>query len=141
MIAAGTVAGTDMVWRDGMTEWRPLSTVAELLPAGPPPAGGQSPYLPPATAVPAARPQGRPVSGLAVASLVCGLLGVVTCTFFPGIAAVVCGHMALSRMKEPGVDMDGKGMAVTGLVSGYLSVAVMVLFVLLVLVGAFAGMA
>ena len=39
-----------------------------------------------------------PTSGLAIASLVCGIMGLVTCLFLPGIPAVICGHMALSRM-------------------------------------------
>ena len=142
MIAAGEVAGTDMVWREGMKDWRPLSSVVELnaaVAAGvpgappPPPAPG-SPYQPPMAAgtyVPA-----NPMSGLAIASFVCGVLALVTFTFLPGIPAVICGHMAISRIAAPGARLSGKGFAVAGLITGYLSMLVLVgLFLILLLVG------
>jgi hypothetical protein len=56
-LASGEVIGTDMVWREGMTGWRPASTVLEL--AAPvavappiPLVGGvvNSPYSPPVAA-------------------------------------------------------------------------------------------
>lgn len=53
-------------------------------------------------------------SGLAIAALV---LGIVPC--FNGIAAVICGHMALSRIKS-GRAAKGKGLAIAGLVLGYI---------------------
>ncbi len=58
----------------------------------------------------------------AVASLVLGLLSFIF-SIFTGIAAVVCGHKALGKIKRSGGLMPGKGMAITGLVTGYLSIA------------------
>lgn len=140
-ISRGEVTGSDLVWREGMPEWRRVAAVRELAPPselGPrtspsvPPA---APYQTPQTvAVPAS--DASTAMGLAIASLVCGLIGIITCTFVTGIAAVVCGHMALSRIPEDGGNSNARGLAVAGLVMGWLSVAVMVLIILF-FVGAF----
>jgi hypothetical protein len=59
-----------------------------------------------------------PSDGLAVASLVCALLG-----FFgvPGlfIAAIVCGHLARGRARRQG--RPGSGIALAGLIIGYIT--------------------
>lgn len=51
-LASGEVSLSDMVWREGMADWRPASQMAELAlsPTGAPPAlgGVSSPYAPPA---------------------------------------------------------------------------------------------
>ncbi|MFD0893466.1 DUF4190 domain-containing protein [Luteolibacter ambystomatis] len=69
-------------------------------------------------------------SGLAIASLVTGLLGL-------GLVAVICGHIALSQIKKSAGALTGKGMAVTGLVVGYVTIAlVMLLMVPMLFIGA-----
>ncbi|MFT4258914.1 DUF4190 domain-containing protein [Microbacterium sp.] len=87
----------------------------------------------------------RPSSGLAIASLVCGLSGLVLFwLFLPVLAsfvAVITGHMALRQTKENPV-LAGRGMAITGLITGYIGVGILVagvaFFVLsLLLLGAF----
>lgn len=60
-------------------------------------------------------------SGLAVASMVCGILAWVTCTLMPAIPAVICGHMALNQIARSPVPLAGHGMAVAGLITGYLA--------------------
>ncbi|MGD7654475.1 MAG: GYF domain-containing protein [Verrucomicrobiales bacterium] len=142
-IASGEVTGEDMVWREGMPDWRRVAAVSELAPpsrlgpqsAGAVPTGevpGVAPYQPPYAGSPALPTQAA-LSGLSIASLVCGLVGLLTCTFLPGIAAVVCGHMALGRIPEQGANPNERGMAIAGLVMGYLSVAVLALVTLMVL--------
>ncbi len=54
-------------------------------------------------------------SGLAIFSLVLGILSIV-CTFFSGIPAAIVGHMALARMKWH----RGRAIAIAGLFLGYL---------------------
>ena len=68
-------------------------------------------------------------SGLAVASLVFGILA-----FFSGgltgIVAVILGHMALSQIKRRPQELGGSGLAVAGLVTGYIGVLIAALFIL-----------
>ena len=56
-------------------------------------------------------------SRLAIASLVCSLLSLVTCIgWLPGI---ICGHLAKSRIRR-NPSLKGNGLATAGLVIGYL---------------------
>ncbi len=54
-----------------------------------------------------------------VASLVLGCLSFVF-AFITGIPAIICGHIALSKIKKEQL-AKGKGIAIAGLVIGYLS--------------------
>jgi hypothetical protein len=60
-------------------------------------------------------------SGLAVASLVLGLLSFVL-SIFTAIPAVICGHIAKSRIRKNSEEISGRGMATAGLVLGYLHI-------------------
>ncbi len=59
-------------------------------------------------------------SGAAITSLICGILG-----FFSfgvtGLLGVIFGHVALARIKRSAGLLDGKGLAIGGLVTGYIS--------------------
>jgi len=119
-LVAGELSGTDLGWHEGLAEWEPLSKLI------PPPAPQAQPVfaVPGGGVVPApalaATPQGT--SGLAIASLVCGIL--VFLTFgLAGLPAVITGHMALSRIKKSAGALKGGGMAIAGLVMGYLGFA------------------
>jgi hypothetical protein len=62
-------------------------------------------------------------SGLALASMILGICGIVLCLGpLAGIPAVICGHMAQSRIKQSGGALGGLGMATTGLITGYISI-------------------
>ena len=56
-------------------------------------------------------------SGKAIASLVCGLLFFVPLAF---IAAIVFGHIALSEIRKSAGRLKGDGLAIAGLVLGYM---------------------
>jgi hypothetical protein len=56
--------------------------------------------------------------GLAIASLVCAIIGGYASTM--SIVAVICGHMALNRIKRDPNTYNGKGFAISGLVLGYI---------------------
>ncbi|MFB8190734.1 DUF4190 domain-containing protein [Microbacterium sp. NPDC055988] len=91
--------------------------------APPPVQPGYGAY--PSAAYPAAA--SRPTSPLAVASLICGIAGVVLIwaiiPVLASIAAVITGHMALGQIKrQPGI--GGRGLAIAGLILGYAVVAV-----------------
>ncbi|MFD0895151.1 DUF4190 domain-containing protein [Luteolibacter ambystomatis] len=112
-IAAGAVQPHTLVWREGMPDWLPLSQVSELV--GPVPVAVPYPQAP-YGAVPYV-----PSSGLAIASMVCGIVSLFLCYFaiLGAIPAVICGHLALTRIKESPIPMGGRGMAIAGLVLGY----------------------
>jgi Domain of unknown function (DUF4190) len=78
-----------------------------------------------------AYPSAAGTNPLAIVSLACSLLGLVL--LFPAIAGVICGHIARSQIRESG--QHGAGMALAGLVIGYvwliLLVFVVVVFVVL----------
>lgn len=65
----------------------------------------------------------RQTSGLAIASLICGILGFLTCGL-TGIAAVITGHLAMSSIKRANGALAGNGMAIAGLITGYLSIMI-----------------
>ena len=73
-------------------------------------------------------------AGIAIASLVLGCLGFITCGL-TSIPAVICGHLALGRIGKSGGHLTGNGMAIGGLVTGYLTVALMVLLGIPMLAG------
>ena len=65
-------------------------------------------------------------NGLAVASLACGI-GQLFFWLLAAIPAVVLGHMARRQIRETGE--AGDGMAMAGLVMGYIGIVLTVLFV------------
>ncbi|MDR7081661.1 hypothetical protein J2X01_000942 [Arthrobacter ginsengisoli] len=69
--------------------------------------------------------------GLSIASLCCGVATFLGLGFFllPQLAAVILGHMALKR--EP----SGRGMAIAGLVLGYVGIALTVLAIMVIALG------
>lgn len=92
----------------------------------------QTPMAPAAGYAPAGVAPVAGNSGLAIASLILGIVGL--CTGIAGIAAVICGHMALGRINKSNGMLKGKGMAIAGLVLGYLEIVAMVAWVVFVVV-------
>jgi len=85
---------------------------------------GQRGMAPPAPGfdAPAARYTGpTETSGKAIASLICGI---VLFVFPSAIAAIILGHLSLSDIRRAGGRLTGSGLATTGLVLGYMGVAV-----------------
>lgn len=75
--------------------------------------------------VPAAAPSAggpRQTPGTAVASLILGIMGVAACTGpLTGIPAIICGHMARGRIAREPQRYTGAGLALAGLIMGYVS--------------------
>jgi type IV pilus assembly protein PilA len=66
-------------------------------------------------------------SGKAIASLVCGILFF----FLPSaIVAVIMGHLSLSEIKRGAGRLSGRGMAIVGLVLGYLGLSVIPILII-----------
>ncbi len=117
-LAAGEVLPTDRGWREGMVEWMPLSTFSTVIASSAqvPAIAGTHAYCPPAT-----------TSGLAVASLVMGILSFTAFPILPGILAVIFGHSALSSIRSSDGRLTGDGLAMAGLILGYIWVGFLVL--------------
>ena len=138
MYERGELAAGALVARVGADAWEPVEAVLGKRFPGPP------------AVAPPVRPMGEiggqqdaffPVAGwafgLGLASWVCSL------SVLTGIPAIICGHMALSRIKaERNSNNTAKVLAIIGLVLGYLSLAGAVVFALffgVAVLGALAG--
>ncbi|MEN3326722.1 MAG: hypothetical protein V7638_1529 [Acidobacteriota bacterium] len=119
----------------------------QWLPREPPmPGGWVAPdERPPMTPVwqpppPPPQPFKKQSQGLAVASMVTGILGLILGCLgpLPGIAAIVLGWMALAQIKNSPDTTAGKPLAITGIVTGSLTVAFYgLLLIWIILAGAF----
>lgn len=104
---------------------------------GPPMSPG--PWQPPAPPVVPISPQTRPSQGLALASMIIGIAGIVVAGCFgpvPGIVALVLGLTALSQIKKSPDKYGGKPYATAGVVIGALTVGFYVLVFIWLLIGA-----
>ena len=63
-------------------------------------------------------------TGLAISSLVCGILGGYASTL--SIPSIICGHIALVKIKREPTLYGAKKVAITGLVLGYLGLVLSV---------------
>ena len=66
---------------------------------------------------------------LAVWSLVLGILGLGCCGIFSGIPAAICGHKAQAKIKASNGTLDGAGMALAGLILGYVAIGLTVVLI------------
>ena len=137
LIAAGKVGSDTIIWREGMEGWKKLSEVPEWssqLVA--PQQQVASPYQAPAAGSYGSYPV-APSNGNSIASLVCGIVSLCLCYFgiVVAIPAVICGHLALKQINQSAVPMGGRGMAIAGLITGYISVAITLCFGVFIVIG------
>lgn len=92
----------------------------------PPPTG---PYQP----APPYMPPRQTVAGFAVASMVLGILWIY---WIGSILAVIFGHIALSQIKRANGWKTGRGMAIAGVVLGWIGVVTLPLFIIAAIVTA-----
>jgi hypothetical protein len=105
------------------------------VPPTPPPAYGQPAYGEPAQPAYGQPGYGAPAYGtqaparrtnvLAIISLIASISGFVILPFIGSVVGVVCGHISLSQIKKTGE--EGRGLAVAGLVVGYIGVALSII--------------
>ena len=60
-------------------------------------------------------------SGMAIAALVLGILGLCCCSIFAGIPALVVGWMENGKINRGESSSKGKGFAVAGIILGIIS--------------------
>jgi len=144
-VRSGEVGPDDIVWRDGMRDWKPVRELAMLScllpapappgPAGPPPLEAKSspyqpPGAPPAPMPPAAGPPEG--SGRSTASLVLGILGVffscIPCIgLILGILAVVYGGQVIDSARVRYELQPYVGTARAGKILGIVTIVLSVL--------------
>ncbi|WP_219512699.1 MmpS family transport accessory protein [Nonomuraea ceibae] len=83
----------------------------------------QQPYSQPNPAY--GQPPAPRTNGLAVASLVLGLIGFISCGL-TSILAVIFGHVAIGQIRRDGT--DGRGMALAGVILGWVLSGAWILF-------------
>jgi Domain of unknown function (DUF4190) len=101
-------------------------------PPGQPYYGPQPPYPPNQQPYPpyAPYPPAPPTNGLAIAALVCGVGGfVVGLSFIP---AIICGHLARRQIRQTGE--QGAGLALAGLILGYVGTALFIVLIAVLVV-------
>ena len=74
----------------------------------------------------------RQTSALAITSLVSGILGWTLLPLLGALVAIITGHMARREIRAANGQLDGDGLAVTGLVLGWINVMLAVLLVLVI---------
>jgi hypothetical protein len=122
-IAEGRVNAQTRVQADGAAEWKVAAEFPEL---GFAPGGGMprpGPIAPP----PLVGLNPPEQNGLAITSLVLGLLSLACFGFLTGVPAIICGHLARSRARQLPGQYGGAGFALAGLITGYIGTVVTLL--------------
>lgn len=114
-------------WQASDGKWYPPQQASAAPAAGPWGAAPQPgmPYAIPAYQI-------RSTNGLAIAALVCGVAGFVTC--ITAIPAVIMGHIARKQIRESNGTQQGDGMALAGIITGYAVLGLLVAYVIFVVV-------
>lgn len=134
---AGAIRPDTLVWNETLEDWKECREVrpdlfdpaAEAPPAAPP-------VLTPAQRQAAAGATGSlqttaaaPTDPLAVTALVCGILGLLCFQLF-SIVGVITGHIAYRRASEESVPTGNKGMALAGIIMGYIGLLLLLVIIL-----------
>jgi hypothetical protein len=98
------------------------------------PYGSGGPYGPPPFGQPAGYGPGwnqpRGTNSLAIAALWCGI-GQIVAWVLTGIPAIILGYLALGQIRRTGE--DGRGLAIAGIILGWVGLALLMLVVVLVI--------
>jgi len=89
------------------------------------PALDSSPARPPA--VPPAVAPTVPISGLAIASLILGIGGLTVLPLLGSVVAIILGIMARNDIRQRPHEVSGDGIALAGIVLGWIAVGLAVL--------------
>lgn len=74
----------------------------------------------------------KTTSTYAILSLAFGLMAWLMAPLLGAIVAVVCGHLARAEIRRAQGAIEGDGMAMAGLVLGYLQIALAIIFAVVV---------
>lgn len=147
LIEGGRIDPGTLVWNETMTDWRPAREARPDLFG----LDSEPPALTPSQKQPTGSPlagmpqQTAPASGMAITSMVLGIVGLLSMLGFPPCApifslpAVICGHIARKQARQETLPSANAGLAMAGLVTGYIGLAIGILII--VLFGAIFGVA
>jgi len=131
LVASGRIRRETLVWNETMTAWAGAgAALPALFTTIPPPLSpaqrreimtGWNDTFPP--------PQSK-TDPVAVCAIVFGVLGLPVCLPFFSVPAIICGHIARKRANEETVPSSNGGLALGGLIMGYVGLVVMVLIIL-----------
>ena len=107
LATTGVIEPDNLVWAEGMDKWVQANQAGLVFPERQESEANVS-----------------TVSQMAVKSFIFGLLGTCLLLFVGSIVAVVFGHVAMRQINESMGVLSGKGMALTGLILGYLMIVV-----------------
>ncbi len=117
------------------TAWEPAGEAAagagrEGPPAGEGTAAPAAPIVPPAPYTPPPAPDiaASRTSGLAVASLVLGILSFLCLPFIAAVVAIVFGIIAKSGIRRSGGETGGSSLATAGIVLGVVNLSLLLIF-------------
>ncbi len=72
--------------------------------------------------------QGK-TAGIAITSLVLGILGLTCLGPLGAIPAIICGHIGWSKIRKSEGMLQGEGLALAGLITGYVSLAIAIVLI------------
>ncbi|MSR64443.1 MAG: DUF4190 domain-containing protein [Verrucomicrobiae bacterium] len=115
-IAEGRADVQSRVRAEGGHDWKPLASFPEFTGAfATVAAPSASPPLPPVVSGSSVLPPLRgKTSGMAIAALVLGILGMF-CWFITAIPGLILGIISLNRINRSGGQLGGKGLAIAGI--------------------------
>jgi len=127
-IAEGRLNAQTLIKLDGDAEFRPLADYPEFADALA--AGAAAQTAPESLPSEAAGPV--KTSGLAIASLVLGILGVVTCSV-TALIGLILGIVALTKIKKSQGTLGGNGLALAGIIVSAIFLLMLPVFAALLL--------
>jgi hypothetical protein len=80
----------------------------------------------------------QPTSTAAIVSLSFGIASWVLLPVLASIVAVIAGHMARGEIRRSNGTISGDGLALVGMILGYVNLAAALLFILALVFGVFA---
>jgi Domain of unknown function (DUF4190) len=87
----------------------------------------------PTTAIPTTANPTTQTNGLAVASLVCSIAGIIPFFFgLPCVLGIIFGFVARARIKRAHSALGGGGLALAGIIVGFSLIGIFILLVILV---------
>ncbi|EEF58484.1 DUF4190 domain-containing protein [Pedosphaera parvula] len=82
--------------------------------------------LPPVNPAPSSNPAPES-SGLAIASMIMGILSLVCLGFLSGIPAIICGKIGKTKIRNSAGTLTGSGFATAGIITGWIGTMLSVL--------------